>query len=414
MTTRINFHNSKKMSKMSRRANNVVVTAGGLVSIAVKMAAMVMVVVTTVVVSSSSSFYEVQSFTPSSSSSLLSLTRRTTTKAMEKRNNVHDSPTTATSSSQLKSQQQQQQQKGGDDGGEPDLFDYFDPLLSPHSYPNGVSPDNKPDVSSSSSSSGSSSSSSSSSSGKTPFGINYYSSNQDETVNERQQEEGKSSDDAAALQTNSEEPDLFEYFDPLLSPHSYPNGISPDTVKSPQELEVVKSASSSSSSSSSSSGSVESSGGPTDAAGQKKRVGILLMDHGSRNEASNKRLQAMAKLYQLNLDMTTGGSSGSSDTVMIVRAAHMEITKPSIPDGLQTLLDAGVDEIICHPYFLSPGRHVVEDIPEIIDGAVRDMKIGIPVRTTDPVGSNTQMMLGLIHSSVASTSQVLRNERQQH
>mmetsp|Transcript_46064 Transcript_46064/g.112491 ORF Transcript_46064/g.112491 Transcript_46064/m.112491 type:complete len:140 (+) Transcript_46064:695-1114(+) len=138
------------------------------------------------------------------------------------------------------------------------------------------------------------------------------------------------------------------------------------------------------------------------------------MDHGSRNEASNKRLQAMAQLYQLNLDMTTGGSSGSSsNTAMIVRAAHMEIAKPSILDGLQTLLDAGVDEIVCHPYFLSPGRHVVEDIPEIIDGAVRDMKIGIPVRTTDPVGSNTQMMLGLIHSSVTSTSQVLRNERQE-
>ena len=54
-----------------------------------------------------------------------------------------------------------------------------------------------------------------------------------------------------------------------------------------------------------------------------------------------------------------------------------------------------------------------KDIPEIIDGAVRDMKIDIPVRTTDPVGSNTQMMLGLIHSSVTSTSQVLRNQQQQ-
>lgn len=27
------------------------------------------------------------------------------------------------------------------DKGEPDLFDYFDPLLSPHAYPDGISPD---------------------------------------------------------------------------------------------------------------------------------------------------------------------------------------------------------------------------------------------------------------------------------
>jgi sirohydrochlorin ferrochelatase len=58
------------------------------------------------------------------------------------------------------------------------------------------------------------------------------------------------------------------------------------------------------------------------------------------------------------------------------------------------------DEIICHPYFLSPGRHVVEDIPQIIQEAITSLQIEIPVITIDPLGSNTQLMLGAIHSLV--------------
>lgn len=130
------------------------------------------------------------------------------------------------------------------------------------------------------------------------------------------------------------------------------------------------------------------------------------MDHGSRNEASNARLQAMANLYQLTLD-SERNENNNGNTQVLVEAAHMEIAQPSIPEGLQKLLNAGVDEIVCHPYFLSPGRHVREDIPEIVGQAIQTLNIQIPVRTTAPVGSNTQLMLGLIHASVTSTSQVL-------
>jgi sirohydrochlorin ferrochelatase len=66
------------------------------------------------------------------------------------------------------------------------------------------------------------------------------------------------------------------------------------------------------------------------------------------------------------------------------------------------------DEIICHPYFLSPGRHVREDIPQIIGDAIASLKIEIPVITTEPLGSNTQLMLGAIHSLVRVNSQLLK------
>jgi hypothetical protein len=62
------------------------------------------------------------------------------------------------------------------------------------------------------------------------------------------------------------------------------------------------------------------------------KVGILLMDHGSRNKTSDQRLEQLAELYKLTMQ----------DDNVVVLAAHMEVVKPSIPDGLQALLDQGV------------------------------------------------------------------------
>ena len=79
---------------------------------------------------------------------------------------------------------------------------------------------------------------------------------------------------------------------------------------------------------------------------------------------------------------------------------------PSIPEGIQQLLDHNVDEIICHPYFLSPGRHVREDVPRIVAETVESLQIDIPVTTTDPVGSNTQVMINAIHTLVKQSATV--------
>ena len=68
---------------------------------------------------------------------------------------------------------------------------------------------------------------------------------------------------------------------------------------------------------------------------RKSRIGILLMDHGSRNPASNARLEQLATLYQMTM-------SDNDETDFVVEAAHMEIATPSIADGLETLLQAGV------------------------------------------------------------------------
>lgn len=339
---------------------------------------------------------------------------------------------------------------GDDDGSvgeddEPDLFDYFDPLLSPHAYPEGISPKKKPAISQSSSNNSNEiphqqqqqlqrpqqgDSERGGAGFSVPFGINYLAQvAKNDDLAETGQEQGKSLASTGSSSSSSDTgKDLFEYFDPLLSPHSYPGGVSP--AAKPKELQKV--VVEKSTTTGGAVGAVVASSSPTtpntieEGTGNKQRrgkIGILLMDHGSRNAASNARLGALADLYQLTLTMPEpGGSednrdgpddelSNSSSCEFVVEAAHMEIASPSIPDGLRALLQAGVDEIVCHPYFLSPGRHVREDIPTIVNDAIETLGITIPVTTTAPVGSNTQLMLGAIHASVRENSLLLSGYR---
>ena len=265
------------------------------------------------------------------------------------------------------------------DDEEPDLFDYFDPLLSPHEYPNGINPDNSPK------NGDGEANGKSSSQPKRPFGLDLISSEFPAAFvpssSSSLPTEESSSPTGAATDEDDQEPtmnrfkkqekqdgeelDLFDVFDPTLSPHQYPNGI-PSTKRSSSQTTLT--------------------------------VGILLMDHGSRNDASNQRLHDMARLYQNTL--------GDPQRI-IVKAAHMEIASPSIPDVLNEFAELGVDEIVCHPFFLSPGRHVKEDIPRIVEDAIENLGLDIPVITTSPVGSHTELMINAIHSLVEESSAIL-------
>jgi sirohydrochlorin ferrochelatase len=46
--------------------------------------------------------------------------------------------------------------------------------------------------------------------------------------------------------------------------------------------------------------------------------------------------------------------------------AFLELTEPSISDGVAKLVDAGATQVVILPYFLAPGTHVVDDVPELV------------------------------------------------
>merc|ERR1711862_487171 len=100
-----------------------------------------------------------------------------------------------------------------------------------------------------------------------------------------------------------------------------------------------------------------------------------------------------------------GNNDGNID--YIVRSSHMEIAIPSIQDGLELLLDFNVDKIICHPYFLSPGKHAMKDIPELISQACQNIqqsdktnKLLPPIVTTDALGLHVDHMVNIIDNVI--------------
>lgn len=80
---------------------------------------------------------------------------------------------------------------------------------------------------------------------------------------------------------------------------------------------------------------------------------LLLVAHGSRRESSNEEVRALAQ----QLRQAAGAA------YIDVRAGFLELAEPSIPDGIQQCIDAGAEQVVVLPYFLSAGRHVSEDIP---------------------------------------------------
>lgn len=75
---------------------------------------------------------------------------------------------------------------------------------------------------------------------------------------------------------------------------------------------------------------------------------------------------------------------------LIVNIAHMEISDPTIAQGVQKCIDDGATEIIVHPYMLSPGRHATTDIPAMAKEAASTSP-DVTVRVTGPLGLHEKL-----------------------
>ena len=83
------------------------------------------------------------------------------------------------------------------------------------------------------------------------------------------------------------------------------------------------------------------------------KTGIIVVDHGSRLEASNRMLHEATQNFAAQSDFD------------IVEPAHMELAQPDIAAAFRKCVDRGAKRVVVFPYFLSPGRHWSEDIPRL-------------------------------------------------
>lgn len=87
--------------------------------------------------------------------------------------------------------------------------------------------------------------------------------------------------------------------------------------------------------------------------GERESVGIVIVDHGSRREESNRRHETFVAAWRIERGYP------------IVEAAHMELAAPSIGVAFDACVVAGASTVVIAPYFLWPGNHWDRDIPAL-------------------------------------------------
>jgi sirohydrochlorin ferrochelatase len=119
---------------------------------------------------------------------------------------------------------------------------------------------------------------------------------------------------------------------------------------------------------------------------------LLLVAHGSRRKQSNDEVVLLAGKLRDNC----------SGQYRIIHAAFLELADTLIPDGIKKCIDDGATSVIVLPYFLNSGRHVVEDIPNIVNETKKDYPT-VDIRVAPHLGASDLMMELLITSANSAT-----------
>ena len=124
----------------------------------------------------------------------------------------------------------------------------------------------------------------------------------------------------------------------------------------------------------------------TTEAGGLDTTGVIIVDHGSRRAESNAMLEAFVALF------------AEHTRYAIVEPAHMELAEPSIATAFERCVARGAKRVIVCPYFLLPGKHWSQDIPELTRQAAQRHP-SVPFMVTAPVGLHP-MMRDVIQSRI--------------
>ena len=105
------------------------------------------------------------------------------------------------------------------------------------------------------------------------------------------------------------------------------------------------------------------------------RIGIIIVDHGSRRAESNRMLEEVAALFARRF----------AERYEIVEPAHMELSEPSIATAYARCVRRGATRVVVCPFFLGPGKHWTGDIPRLTAEAAAQHP-GTRYHVTMPLG----------------------------
>jgi precorrin-8X/cobalt-precorrin-8 methylmutase len=89
-------------------------------------------------------------------------------------------------------------------------------------------------------------------------------------------------------------------------------------------------------------------------------IGVVILAHGSRSKQSIKEILDIfdTVAHRVRSLLAPG---------VEVEWAALRFNNPNLGEAVEALVSRGIDRVVIMPYFLFPGRHIVEDIPSLVE-----------------------------------------------
>ncbi|MDB5308207.1 MAG: cbiX [Gemmataceae bacterium] len=110
-----------------------------------------------------------------------------------------------------------------------------------------------------------------------------------------------------------------------------------------------------------------------------RRVALLLIAHGSRRPEANADLEYVA------------GRIRERGRYPVVQVSYLELADPGIEAGGALCVGQGATDVILLPYFLSPGRHAIEDLAAARD-RLGEQFPGVRFVLAEPLGRHPLLL----------------------
>jgi len=90
------------------------------------------------------------------------------------------------------------------------------------------------------------------------------------------------------------------------------------------------------------------------------QTGVIILCHGSRGQ------RGIVEVPEALRRVTEGVKLLLPPGVEVIGAA-LQFNHPTLEEAVESLAVGGVERIVIMPYFLFPGRHITEDIPQLVE-----------------------------------------------
>lgn len=108
------------------------------------------------------------------------------------------------------------------------------------------------------------------------------------------------------------------------------------------------------------------------------KTAVIIVGHGSRNEPADLILKRIAAEVKKSGDFA------------MVEYAFLQYVQPGIDEALKECIRQGADKIVLVPFFMHPGKHVMKDVPSLIEKTKKQYP-ALEIIVTDFVGAHPEI-----------------------